>query len=179
MTAFLASVSSLAEAELAHGLGADVVDLKDPRRGALGALDLACVRRVVARLGSDVTLSATIGDLPLHDAALESAICGMREAGVDIVKAGVFGTTIPASATRIISNLAGQGVRIALVFFAENTPVQPDFAALREAGAVAVMLDTRDKASGKPERTSWIREHWRVLWTERGKPGCWPVWRVH
>ncbi len=50
MTLFLASVRDAAEAEMAIGAGADIIDLKDPGQGALGALApdtiAACVRRV-------------------------------------------------------------------------------------------------------------------------------------
>ena len=43
MTALLASVRSVAEAELALAGGADVIDLKDPSQGALGALPLSLI----------------------------------------------------------------------------------------------------------------------------------------
>ena len=36
MTGFLASVSSLEEAQLVRSLGADVIDLKDPGQGRAG-----------------------------------------------------------------------------------------------------------------------------------------------
>lgn len=147
-TAFLASVTSLEEATLAHTLGADVVDLKEPRRGALGAAEPDCVRQVVATLGSTTLLSATIGDLAPDNTGLARAVREMHETGVDIVKVGVFAKALPATAMQTLRALASDGVRLALVFFAEDSDGRPDFAALRAAGVVAVMLDTRDKADG-------------------------------
>ena len=50
MTRFLASVRDAEEAELALETGADIIDLKEPNRGALGAVDEKtvelCVRAV-------------------------------------------------------------------------------------------------------------------------------------
>ena len=48
MTRMLASVADAAEAEAVLQLGADIVDLKDPRRGALGAVSLDAARAAIA-----------------------------------------------------------------------------------------------------------------------------------
>ena len=58
MTGFLASVSSVEEARLVRSLGADVIDLKDPARGALGALDEDSVRAIASLPDSNTMLSA-------------------------------------------------------------------------------------------------------------------------
>ncbi|MGH7006176.1 MAG: (5-formylfuran-3-yl)methyl phosphate synthase, partial [Alphaproteobacteria bacterium] len=44
MTGFLASVQSIAEARTAFQEGADIIDLKAPSRGALGAVSFAAMR---------------------------------------------------------------------------------------------------------------------------------------
>ena len=48
MTLMLASVLSVEEAETALAHGADIIDCKDPHRGALGALPLARITEIVA-----------------------------------------------------------------------------------------------------------------------------------
>ena len=45
------SVRDADEADLAARAGADLVDAKDPARGALGALPAATVRAIVAQVG--------------------------------------------------------------------------------------------------------------------------------
>ena len=65
MTLMLASVASLEEADQVLGLGADLIDLKDPSRGALGAWPPDRVREAVGRIAGCRTTSATIGDLPM------------------------------------------------------------------------------------------------------------------
>ena len=86
----LASVRSLDEAFIAHAAGADIIDLKEPRRGALGALDAADVRHIVDSLGVDATLSATVGDLDCTGEAAIAAAAEISRAGVRYVKVGVF-----------------------------------------------------------------------------------------
>ncbi|MEX0712176.1 MAG: (5-formylfuran-3-yl)methyl phosphate synthase, partial [Pirellulales bacterium] len=50
MTKLLVSVRSLAEARLALAAGVDLIDLKEPARGSLGALDPAVARQIVRSL---------------------------------------------------------------------------------------------------------------------------------
>lgn len=148
MTGFLASVSSAAEARLVRSLGADVIDLKDPNRGALGALDEDKVRAITGLLGNEATISATIGDLPPYAADLESAVVGMHACGVDIVKVGVFDKSLSPFVLSALDRLTDRNIRIVLVFFAEFSPAGVDFERLKNTGIFGVMLDTCDKASG-------------------------------
>jgi len=89
----LASVRDAREALLALSLGADIIDLKEPAAGALGAVPPEEQLRVLAALGSRrPQVSATVGDLPLEaGASLAAAIAATAARGVDIVKFGVFG----------------------------------------------------------------------------------------
>ena len=148
MTGFLASVSSVEEARQVRFLGVDVIDLKDPGKGALGALDEDSVRSIAALIGNRTTLSATIGDLPGYAAGLESAVTRMHACGVDIVKVGVFDTSISPFALSAFNRLTDRQIRIVLVFFAEFFPLDIDFQRLKHTGITGVMLDTCEKASG-------------------------------
>ena len=148
MTGFLASVSSVEEAQLVRSLGADVIDLKDPARGALGALDEDSVRAIASLPDKNAVLSATVGDLPAYAAELETAVIGMHACGVDIVKVGVFDRTVSPFMLSVLDRLAGRGISIVLVFFAEMYPPDIDFRRLRRGGITGVMLDTCEKANG-------------------------------
>jgi uncharacterized protein (UPF0264 family) len=156
MTLFLASVRDAAEAEMAMAARADIIDLKEPGRGALGGLSpdiiAACVKRVAAR----APLSATIGDLPLEGETVRAAVLATAALGVDYVKLGVF----PGSdAERCLNRLeaeAGQ-IRLILVLFAD---AMPEFDAIELAariGAHGVMFDTLGKRAGSlPDHMSYI-----------------------
>src|SRR5580700_1735553 len=93
MTRMLASVADAAEAEVVLQLGADVVDLKDPRRGALGAVPLDAAREALAIVARRRETSAALGDPPYDEHALADArtIAAM---GVDTVKLAVDGPTL-------------------------------------------------------------------------------------
>jgi uncharacterized protein (UPF0264 family) len=155
--AMLASVTSLEEAELVAAGGADIIDCKDPARGALGALPLAEVAAIRARLPKAV-ISATIGDLPAEPALLVDPARAMAATGVDYVKVGIFPGGDAARAIEALGRAfshqpnpfaaarEGRGpVRLVGVLLADR---EPDFLlieAMAEAGFAAVMLDTASK----------------------------------
>ena len=72
--------------------GADIVDLKDPAQGALGAWQAPALAAAVARwraLGPKApALSATIGDHPLAAEAIAEAARRVADLGVPLVKIG-------------------------------------------------------------------------------------------
>jgi dihydroneopterin aldolase len=146
MTLLLASVRNTREAETALAAGADIIDLKDPERGALGALDAGSIRTIVAAVASRAPVSATIGDLPFLTDVIGPAIRAAADCGVDLVKVGLFGPCT-ASGLHCLERQAANGVRIVLVVFAEHLEPLP-FDALAGAGLHGVMLDTADKTTG-------------------------------
>lgn len=148
MTGLLASVTSAAEAELALDAGADIVDLKDPAAGALGALPPDTIRDIVREVARRRTLSATVGDLPMDAAVVEAAVGRMAGLGVDIVKVGIFPGGDRDACLAALGRHAQAGVRLVAVLFADQ---RPDFALVERArmlGLAGVMLDTADKMAG-------------------------------
>jgi uncharacterized protein (UPF0264 family) len=145
MTGMLASVTSVDEARLAVEAGADVIDLKDPARGALGALETLIAREIVAGLGGKVTLSATVGDFQTMDPGEVLAAARLTaDLGVDFVKVGFFGTPRDAECVSALTPLAAETQLIA-VQFADLAP-DPDLCErLAEAQFAGVMFDTARK----------------------------------
>ena len=147
MTLFLASVRDAAEAEMAVADGADIIDLKDPSRGALGAVSLDAIAATVRSVGGRVRVSATIGDLPLRDVDIGNAVRATAATGVDFVKIGLFPGTEAEDCLSLLAAETSQA-RVILVVFADALP---EFDAIRVAariGAAGVMLDTMGKAAG-------------------------------
>ncbi len=93
MIRLLTSVRDLDEAREAAAAGADFIDLKEPRAGALGALPATRIAAIVRELRMShpgMPISATIGDLPAgDDAAIANRAAAIGQCGVDYVKAGV------------------------------------------------------------------------------------------
>jgi len=144
----LASVNSLEEARLVHGAGVDIIDLKQPAEGALGALDLETVAEIVAALKPSTKISATVGDLPMQPNLLGKAVSTMAATGVDYVKIGFFPGGDWLGSIRGLAEITRQGHALIAVLFADT---RPDFAiveTLASAGFRGVMLDTMDKRRG-------------------------------
>lgn len=148
MTRMLASVSNLEEAIRILPCGVDIIDIKDPARGALGAVDPGILRIIVKSIDSRVITSATIGDLPMQAPVIAAGIDKVLNSGADIVKIGIFSSGIPADVMHLIRARAKEGCRLVLVFFADlYTPVN-NFQLLSDLGVYGVMLDTADKTNG-------------------------------
>ncbi|MGE5260532.1 MAG: (5-formylfuran-3-yl)methyl phosphate synthase [Actinomycetota bacterium] len=141
MTRFLASIRDRAEAEAALAAGADIIDLKDPARGALGALEPHAIASCITAIGSRAELSATVGDLPMQPEAVHSAVLATAATGVDYVKLGLFPN---GDARACLDLLAAEtkDVRLILVVFADALPGFDAVEAAALIGATGVMLDT-------------------------------------
>jgi uncharacterized protein (UPF0264 family) len=148
MTGFLASVTSAAEAEMALAAGADIIDLKDPHRGALGALSPSAIRSAMQAVAGRRTVSATAGDVPMQPHVVAGAAARIADLGVDIVKVGVFPGGDPAACIAELARLTSRDVRIVAVLFADKAPDFSLIDRLRAAGFAGAMLDTADKHGG-------------------------------
>lgn len=148
MTGMLASVNSIEEAMLVLQARVDIIDLKQPAQGALGALDTAEVKRIADEIAGRRPVSATIGDLPMQPELVFNAARAMAETGVDYIKIGFFpGGDWPATAARLAA-LAEQKHALIAVLFADSEPDFTVIPMLKQAGFKGVMLDTMDKARG-------------------------------
>ncbi|MDD2767135.1 MAG: (5-formylfuran-3-yl)methyl phosphate synthase [Methylococcus sp.] len=148
MTGMLASVRNSAEARIALEAGVDIVDIKAPEYGSLGALPVEEVGRIVAAAGGTAPVSATIGDLPLDPDPVCRAVLAMAATGVDYVKIGMFRGGDWGSTLATLSHLAGRDIRLVAVLFADNLPDFEWIARLKKSGFAGAMLDTQDKTSG-------------------------------
>jgi uncharacterized protein (UPF0264 family) len=150
MMRMLVSVRDVPEALLAAHGGADFIDLKEPRDGALGGLAVATIAAIVRALrerGSTLPrglpVSATIGDLPMS--AILERVDAVAACGVDYVKVGI---ERDARATAVLDALASRGHAIVPVFIGDRGL---DFEAVAHACALkfpALMVDTADKVAG-------------------------------
>lgn len=148
MSGMLASVNGLEEALFIQDYEVDIIDLKQPAKGALGALDIVDVKQVVAKLGGNTLISATIGDLPMQPGLVFASAEAMADTGVDYVKIGFFPDGDWQGCIDQLARLTRQEIDLIAVLFADT---QPDFSIiqyLKNAGFKGVMLDTMDKSLG-------------------------------
>ncbi|HEX9426265.1 MAG TPA: (5-formylfuran-3-yl)methyl phosphate synthase [Candidatus Polarisedimenticolia bacterium] len=160
--ALLVTVIDHLEADLALSTGADVLDVKDPGRGALGAAPLEALAAIVARRdawrrsgGSRRPVSVALGDradLPdLPRLAAESA-----RAGADILKVGLLGIVDPIEARSSLAPIvaaaraANRAVRLVAAGFADlahtvSLPAGLLAGVAAAAGADGCLIDTARK----------------------------------
>lgn len=145
-------VSIVAADEIAAALagGADIVDVKNPAEGALGAPAPALLREARGRVGAPHELSVALGDAPHLPGTLAFAAAGAAACGADYVKVGLRGSDEPESALEMLRALAsavGTTTRVVAVTYADGgglAPLElPRVAAA--AGIHGVMLDTLEK----------------------------------
>jgi len=147
VTRMLASVLDATEAVLAVEAGADIVDLKDPGRGALGAVAPEALAQALAAVAGRRPVSATVGDLPMRPDLLAREAARTAAAGVDYVKLGLLPGPGLAECISALGGLAGEA-RLVAVLFADRWPYPGAPEALARAGFAGVMVDTADKSAG-------------------------------
>lgn len=144
MTKLLISVKSVQEAELALAGEADLLDLKDPAVGALGALNLGLTREILARVDRRVTTSATVGEQHTSVEALLCSIQQRADAGVDIIKlAAAEWLENPVFVAQIASMTPH--MKLVAVFFADEAFNLACLGQLADLSFYGAMLDTRKK----------------------------------
>ena len=143
MSKFLASVKNKSEAEMVYAAGVDIIDLKDPARGALGALPISEIKTIAGRMKSRTTISATIGDLPADPGIVLPVVETIMKSGVNIIKIGFFPGKQHALATALARHACKQ--KLVAVLFADQKPDIRLLKTLSTSHFYGVMLDTAEK----------------------------------
>ncbi|MHB0980168.1 MAG: (5-formylfuran-3-yl)methyl phosphate synthase [Thermoleophilia bacterium] len=152
-------VSVVHEEEVAAAIagGADIIDVKNPREGSLGANFPHVIRRVRELTPRDVPVSAAIGDAPNLPGMVALAAAGAATCGVQYVKVGLLGPREPRDALLLLTEVCRAAreqdptVRIMATAYADAhrigsfPPLDLPMVAA-EAGADGCMLDTASKS---------------------------------
>jgi hypothetical protein len=152
VTKLLISVRSAEEARAALEGGADVIDVKEPRRGTLGAADPAVWRTVRGLAGPQAVVSAALGEL-VDEAVFELA---SQSAGLDFVKIGLAQCGVKNGWTdrwSALLNVIPAGVCAVPVAYADwSAAGAPSPAAVLALASLSpgglLLVDTYDKSGG-------------------------------
>jgi hypothetical protein len=165
------------EIEAALSGGAEIIDVKEPALGALGAAAREVVESAAARVPPDVPLSVALGD-PQSEAevvALVRRLMPRRRAGEVFLKMGFAGSDTESQAARLLAAAvatardAGPAGMVAVAYAdwaRAHAPAPLSVVDVAErTGAIGVLLDTFEKdgrdlfASMSLEAlTLWIEE---------------------
>lgn len=156
-TALLVSVLSPAEAEAACQGGADIIDIKNPAEGPLGAPRPDVIAAIGRTIGGRRPISVALGEFPGRPGAAALAAVGAALFRPEFLKiAFIAGTTadeVSAVLQGIGAGLACAGLPplpVVAVAYADTLPAAgwtlADFAALAQAGkAAGCLVDTQEK----------------------------------
>ncbi|MGV8937315.1 MAG: (5-formylfuran-3-yl)methyl phosphate synthase [Allorhizobium sp.] len=148
MTMMLASVRNADEAELVLQAGADIIELKDPARGALGAVDTSDIADIVRFIAGRRLTSAVCGDLPMAPEVMSAKVAEFASTDVDFIKVGFWPSDRLSECALALSDVARDHKLIA-VLFADHTYQGDILAPFVEAGFHGVMFETDDVSKGR------------------------------
>lgn len=152
----LVSVVSADEVEAALAGGADIVDVKNPAEGSLGAPVPALLRAIRSLVAAPAEVSAALGDAPHLPGTMALAAAGAAACGADYLKIGLMGSARPEQALDLLAAVrrataeVNPRAKLMAAAYADASRVGalpprdlPPIA--REAGFDGVMLDTAVK----------------------------------
>jgi dihydroneopterin aldolase len=162
MTQLLISVKNIEETLIALNAGVDIIDLKDPENGALGALDLALSAQIVAKIlhynqfnmmrslnFSPILTSATVGEQHVDLNALMKSILQRVAMNVDIIKVAVSNLeALPNWQVKFNTQEIAKvkaNAKLVAVFFADQEVNLTLLETLSKMGFYGAMLDTSIK----------------------------------
>ena len=155
----LISVVSAREVAAAVQGGADIIDVKNPAEGALGAGAPHVIRQVRAATPAALPVSATLGDLPQLPGTAALAALGAATCGIQYVKVGLKGAQDVEEAEALLREVCravrdyDDAIRIIACGYADAdqigalAPADLPLAAT-QAGVDGCLLDTFDKSHG-------------------------------
>lgn len=151
-------ISPADEKEAAEAVagGADIIDVKNPKEGSLGASFPWIIKRIRKLAPANIEVSCAIGDVPNLPCAVSLAALGAATTGVDYVKVGLYGVKTKEEAVYLMRNVAkavkdcNSAAKVVATGYADaerigavNPLLVPDIA--HEAEVDVAMIDTAVK----------------------------------
>jgi hypothetical protein len=154
----LVSPNTVAEAQICASAAQflDIVDVKNPKEGSLGANFPWIISAIRATVPADKVVSATIGDVPFKPGTVAQAGLGAAVSGAGYIKAGLYGCSTTGQAIEVMRGL----VRAVKDYDPETVVVAAGYAdayrigslsplaipyVAQESGADVAMVDTAIK----------------------------------
>ena len=85
--------------------GADIVDVKNPKEGSLGANFPWVIKDIRELTPDDMLVSATLGDVPYKPGTVSLAAMGALVSGADYIKVGLYGPSNYEEALEVMENV--------------------------------------------------------------------------
>jgi (5-formylfuran-3-yl)methyl phosphate synthase len=144
------------EAQEAIAGGADIIDVKNPQEGALGANYPWVIRRIREITPRNLQVSCTLGEVGNFPGSVSLAALGAASLGVDYIKVGLYGIKTSKEAIYLLQNVnkaakeCNPKIKVAVAGYADagkigaiNPLLIPEIA--HKAQVDVAMLDTSVK----------------------------------
>lgn len=151
-------ISPINEAEATQAIagGADIIDVKNPLEGALGANYPWVIKNIKQLTPKPLEVSCTLGDVPNLPGSVSLAAYGAASLGVDYIKVGLYGFQTEKDAIYLLQQVnkaaknVNPNIKVVAAGYADaakigtlNPQLIPTIA--YQAGADVAMLDTVTK----------------------------------
>ena len=136
--------------------GADIIDVKNPQEGALGANYPWVIKRIKEVTPKDLEVSCTLGEVGNLPGSVSLAAFGAASLGVDYIKVGLYGIKTPKEAIFLLQNVCRAAkecnpkIKVAVAGYADAKKIGtidpmliPEIAS--KAQVEVAMLDTSTK----------------------------------
>lgn len=160
ITKLLVSPKNVEEGKKLSSMNVDIVDVKNPREGSLGANYPWVISKIREEVSNEIPVSAAIGDFPHLPGSASLAALGASKAGANIIKVGLMGSKTKDEANFLmkkVKNALNEGKKSPKVVvcaygdFKRANTINPSN--LIEIGKISkanyIMMDTAIKG-GKP-----------------------------
>jgi uncharacterized protein (UPF0264 family) len=127
---------NIQEARIALDGGADILDIKNPKEGSLGANFPWEIKAVVDLARGKIPVSATIGDLDFKPGTASLAALGAAISGAEYIKAGLLGIRTGEQAMEIIAAI----VRAVKELDPSKKVVASGYSDFKRAGSISPLL---------------------------------------
>ncbi len=144
------------EASEAIAGGADIIDVKNPQEGPLGASFPWVIKRIREITPKNIQMSCTLGEAPNLPGSISLAALGAASLGVDYIKVGLYGLKTLKEAISLLQNVnraakeSNANIKVVAAGYADAERVStidplfvPEIAS--KAQVDAAMLDTAVK----------------------------------
>jgi uncharacterized protein (UPF0264 family) len=109
--------------------GADIIDVKNPAEGALGANYPWVIKKIRELTPKNLEVSCTLGEVPNLPGSISLAALGAASLGVDYIKVGLYGLKTPQQATLLLQNVnqaakeCNPKIKVVAVAYADATKI--------------------------------------------------------
>ena len=136
--------------------GADIVDIKNPKEGSLGANFPWIIKDALNYVPNHIETSCTIGEMPMLPGSISLAARGAASIGVDYIKAGLSGINSFNGAIKIMKKIVravkdyNSKIKVVIVGYADSKKIDSIDPILipqitKKASADVSMIDTAIK----------------------------------